>query len=863
MGGKARFSLVFWVLALLGGSAGAVEQYVEGANITATASSVNYQLEAIYSCNGNGLTGEVHTNNIGGEPPAAGAGTMWLGSVDDANPWIEYQFDKGYIIQEMWVWNYNQITPDGGDRTGRGMQECTIEYTSDGTNWTQLGSVHTFARADGTGAYAHNTVVSFGDVDVMGVRITAVSNYGGRCTGLSEVRFVVALAEYARYPIPADGEVNVDEDIVLGWMGGELAESHDVYLGTEPESVENAGKGSAEYKGSRAAHVTSFSPGGLGWGSTYYWRIDEINESSPDSPWKGNVWRFTVGGPASSPRPRNGAEDVSPNAVLSWTAGSGASMHDVYFGTLRSHVETGNASLVVGESVYKGRQDANSYAAALDFEKTYYWRVDEVKGETIIKGAVWRFGTGRYWVMDDFESYGTEDISETWAQLGGMWTSSRRDPNHGGALSMELAYYNQGELVFSEAERTFGGGEDWTAGRAKALGLFFAGDPTNILDRVYIMVEDSAGRRASVSYDGEEKDLQSEEWHSWDIALREFSEGGVDLTAVSKLAIGVGNRNASAGKSMGYLYVDDIRLYPPRCVARFARQSDFDGDCVVDFDDVRVMGVDWLDTDYTVTASEPDAGRLLAHYKFDESSGTVAADSSGGGNDVTVDPNGEDGWSADGYDGSGCLNFDGTFRVTVPTELFRRVNLAITVSLWVNGAVDMQPDPEWGVIFNGGNSTNDRILLVHCPTADGEVMFESGGLRIQRLVWAGAEPNDWEGQWNHYAFTLDGSKKLIRIYRNGHIVGERSLRNPPRPITEFAIGGGIGTGLTRAYYGRIDDFRIYNYAFSQAEAAYLAGTDSLFVDLDSPAELFVDNIVNYKDFAVLAEEWLVEELWPE
>jgi hypothetical protein len=38
----------------------------------------------------------------------------------------------------------------------------------------------------------------------------------------------------------------------------------------------------------------SFEPGQLEWNTTYYWRIDEVNDAHPDSPWKGNVWSFTT-----------------------------------------------------------------------------------------------------------------------------------------------------------------------------------------------------------------------------------------------------------------------------------------------------------------------------------------------------------------------------------------------------------------------------------------------------------------------------------------------------------------------------------------------------------------------------------------
>jgi hypothetical protein len=74
-------------------------------------------------------------------------------------------------------------------------------------------------------------------------------------------------------------------------------------------------------------------PDGLVPGTTYYWRIDEVNEAEPNSPWKGDIWSFTVPPKtAYDPVPADGAELVPVNATLTWTPGLGAKLHTVYFG---------------------------------------------------------------------------------------------------------------------------------------------------------------------------------------------------------------------------------------------------------------------------------------------------------------------------------------------------------------------------------------------------------------------------------------------------------------------------------------------------------------------------------------------------
>jgi hypothetical protein len=95
-------------------------------------------------------------------------------------------------------------------------------------------------------------------------------------------------------PKPADGDVDVKPSVVLGWNAGVVAASHDVYFGTDADAVMNATTDSPEYMGSRALGDESYYPGILAWASTYYWRIDEVNNLHPDGRWVGSVWSFTT-----------------------------------------------------------------------------------------------------------------------------------------------------------------------------------------------------------------------------------------------------------------------------------------------------------------------------------------------------------------------------------------------------------------------------------------------------------------------------------------------------------------------------------------------------------------------------------------
>ncbi|MHC4354174.1 MAG: PA14 domain-containing protein, partial [Planctomycetota bacterium] len=93
---------------------------------------------------------------------------------------------------------------------------------------------------------------------------------------------------------PANGAVGVTQTPTLQWKAGLAAASHEVYFGTDPNAVANATKASPEYIGTRALGDEIYEPAMLAWSTTYYWRVDEINNGNPDSPWVGKVRSFTT-----------------------------------------------------------------------------------------------------------------------------------------------------------------------------------------------------------------------------------------------------------------------------------------------------------------------------------------------------------------------------------------------------------------------------------------------------------------------------------------------------------------------------------------------------------------------------------------
>lgn len=99
----------------------------------------------------------------------------------------------------------------------------------------------------------------------------------------------------ARQPSPTDGVVGVNLASALAWKPGYVAASHDVYFGTDAAAVADATKASPEFHGSKPLGEESLDPGSLDYNAVYYWRVDEVNDINPGSPWKGNLWTFDTG----------------------------------------------------------------------------------------------------------------------------------------------------------------------------------------------------------------------------------------------------------------------------------------------------------------------------------------------------------------------------------------------------------------------------------------------------------------------------------------------------------------------------------------------------------------------------------------
>jgi len=296
-------------------------------------------------------------------------------SAGGGNGWF-----NGTVIVTGGEWHHYAATYDGAE--GKIYIDGVLDVTSPGTGRINLSSSDLYIgeNSGATGRFLHGLMddVRIYSRALMDTEILGIMSGGG--------------AEYplASGPTPEDGVYHLDTWVNLSWRAGDFAVSHDVYLGDNFDDVNDGAEGTFHGNQTATFLVAGFPgflyPDGLVPGTTYYWRIDEVNDTEPNSPWKGNVWSFTVPPKtAYAPDPADAAEQVDPDVTLSWTAGFGSKLHTVYFGENFDDVNNAAGGLPQGTATYT--------PGTLKLAKTYYWRVDEFDAIETYKGDVWSFTT--------------------------------------------------------------------------------------------------------------------------------------------------------------------------------------------------------------------------------------------------------------------------------------------------------------------------------------------------------------------------------------------------------------------------------------------------------------------------------------
>jgi len=205
-------------------------------------------------------------------PPESGEYTFWIAGDDQSELWLSPDANPAHVslIAEVAGWTApREWTKETGQKSNPIVLQAGQKYYIEALGKEGDGGDSLAVSWQGPGMAAQEVI----------------------CTPFVENPACTPFIAHS--PYPRDGDPYVAATPVLSWQAGQQALQHDVYFGDDFELVLNACTCTCmAYKGRQSD--TTYDPGPLVPGRTYYWRVDEVNPGDPASPWRGCVWRFTL-----------------------------------------------------------------------------------------------------------------------------------------------------------------------------------------------------------------------------------------------------------------------------------------------------------------------------------------------------------------------------------------------------------------------------------------------------------------------------------------------------------------------------------------------------------------------------------------
>ena len=554
--------------------------------------------------------------------------------------------------------------------------------------------------------------------------------------------------------------------------------------------------------------------------------------------------------------PANNSININTKTALEWSAGVGVTSHEVYFGTDFNDVNDGIGTLI---SIQSGTRYPAIGTLNLTFNTTYYWRINELP--TNASGTTWKFTTGGFIGLDGFESYtGGTNLRNTWVPEGYAAPSfiylsklSTDGRANSGSQSMRNNYFNSASFGYCGAYIDFGASlQDLTANGLAAMSLYFSGKTTNTItanDELYITLEDNDGNVATVYRDDDVNDSKLTTWQLWAVDIQDFVAVNADLNLaeIKKISIGVGKGGTG---STGDVYFDDVRFEISKCIPALGPLADLTDDCLVTYEDLKLVLEDYLESEGLHASSAPGTGPI-GQWNFDNGNandsgsgaaadGTLWGDAYIDNNELVLDTNT---CGVDCGNDVPKLNITGNYTLTAFVKTTHTSNFQSVATKGENGEYRID------LTKNGSRIFSYLKTEVVGPNA----VLVSGGPRLD------------DGEWHHLGVVYDGA--ALHVYVDGGIAHHNQSPISGTPVTDtdpFEIGNNQAIPSIEGFVGRIDDVELYNYALTAENLKYLASSRvSLVIPLPNPErELTGDGKINLKDIAKLGIEWLDEVLWP-
>lgn len=139
----------------------------------------------------------------------------------------------------------------------------------------------------------------------------------------------------------------------------------------------------------------------------------------------------------------------------------------------------------------------------------------------------------------------------------------------------------------------------------------------------------------------------------------------------------------------------------------------------------------------------------------------------------------------------------------------------ITISFWMNGDADIQPINN--SILEAWDFNDIRALNVHMPWGNGSVYWDAGSGSGYDRINKSANASNYEGGWNHWAFTKNATTGEMKIYLNGSQWQSGTDKNRTLGVLKKLI---IGSAVNNnPFYGKVDEFRVWKKELSSTEIA--------------------------------------------
>jgi hypothetical protein len=220
-------------------------------------------------------------------------------------------------------------------------------------------------------------------------------------------------------------------------------------------------------------------------------------------------------------------------------------------------------------------------------------------------------------------------------------------------------------------------------------------------------------------------------------------------------------------------------------------------------DEVRIYNRPLAATEITRDMNAAIVSGLVAAYGFEEASGTTATDTSGKGNNGTLQGAAR---TANGRFGR-ALSFDGVNDWVTVADAASLDSTRVTVEAWVypttlsGWRTTVLKERAGGLVYG---------LYAHDNAPNPAMTIAMSGVDQSASGSASLPLNTW----THLAATYDGT--TIRLFVNGVQAGTRAVSGSLAASTgPLRIGGNAVWG--EYFSGRIDEVRIYNRALSAAE----------------------------------------------